>query len=375
MENRTCYCCSLSRRDEAIDLYAYLGRLIKQPLLSKVKHSLQTMPARIYLKLSREIKNNYHGFFSITSDAISSACSIINPIFLNTPQFESDALNQFLDMRLILKFEILNPIRSFKGRGTDYFVKKNARKTSFVCASAGNFGQGMAYACRERNIPLTVFAAETVNSLKLELMRQLGAEIKLIGVDFDAAKVAAKAYALAEGKNFVEDGREVEVSVGAGTIGVELSKYPESIDTLLIPIGNGALISGIAAWYKENHPSTQVIGVVAEGAPSMDLSWRQGRIVTTEYADTISDGIAVRNPVPEALQSMATMVDDIVQVSDKATLQAMKLAHSFVGVVLEPAGAVGLAAAITYKNRFKGQLVATPLCGSNLTEIQMKQWL
>ncbi|MEM6452259.1 MAG: pyridoxal-phosphate dependent enzyme [Cyanobacteria bacterium P01_D01_bin.105] len=312
---------------------------------------------------------------SITSDSILNAYRCINPVFLNTPQFESDSLNQFLNMRLILKVETLNPIRSFKGRGTDYYVKKNRTLSSFVCASAGNFGQGMAYVCREQNIPLTVFAAETANSLKLERMQQLGAEIKLMGVDFDSAKESAKAHALAESKPFVEDGREAEVSIGAGTIGIELGKYSESIETLLIPVGNGALINGIAAWYKANHPSTQIIGVVAEGAPSMDLSWRKGRVVTTEKADTISDGIAVRNPVPEALQSMATTVDDIVQVSDKATLQAMKVIHNFVGIVLEPAGAVGLAAAMTYKNQFKGQLVATPLCGSNLTEMQMKQWL
>ncbi|MEM6253569.1 MAG: pyridoxal-phosphate dependent enzyme [Cyanobacteria bacterium P01_D01_bin.156] len=312
---------------------------------------------------------------SITADLISNAYSIIDPVFLNTPQFESDALNKVLSLRLILKVEILNPIRSFKGRGTDYFIKQNAQKPSFVCASAGNFGQGMAYACQKQNIPLTVFAAETANPLKVERMKQLGAEIKLTGIDFDTAKEAAKTYATAEGKTFVEDGREAEVFIGAGTIGVELSKYSESIETLLIPVGNGALINGIGAWYKANHPSTQVIGVVAEGAPSMDLSWRQGHIVTTENADTISDGIAVRNPVSEALQNMTTTVDDIVQVSDEATLQAMKLAHSLVGVVLEPAGAVGLAAAITYRNRFQGQLMATPLCGSNLTAAQMKRWL
>ena len=314
-------------------------------------------------------------FPSITSDAILNAYGIIDPVFLNTPQYESDAVNTLLEMRLLFKVETLNPIRSFKGRGTDYFVKNNVGKTSFVCASAGNFGQGMAYACRGQNIPLTVFAATTVNPLKLERMRQLGAEIKLAGVDFDAAKEAAKVYALTEKSTFVEDGREAEVSIGAGTIGVELSHYPDSIETLLIPVGNGALISGIAAWFKANHKSTQVIGVVAEGAPSMDLSWRQGSIVTTERVDTISDGIAVRNPVPEALKHMETTVDDIVQVSDQATLQAMKLAHELMGIVLEPAGAVGLAAAITYKNRFKGQLVATPLCGSNLTKTQMQQWL
>ncbi|MEO0395934.1 MAG: pyridoxal-phosphate dependent enzyme [Cyanobacteria bacterium P01_A01_bin.137] len=311
----------------------------------------------------------------LSPQVIEQAAKSIDPIFLNTPQLELGALNDLLDLRLVLKVETLNPIRCFKGRGTDYFVKQNANAVSFVCASAGNFGQGMAYACQKQTIPLTVFAAETANPLKLERMKQLGADIRLAGTDFDAAKDAAKAYALANAQPFVEDGQAAEIATGAGTIGLELGKYPDPIDTLLIPVGNGALINGIAAWYKHSHPRTKVIGVVAAGAPAMDLSWRQGQRVTTESADTIADGIAVRNPVPEALLSMAATVDDIVQVSDDAILNAMRLIHCLVGIVVEPAGAVGVAAAMTNKDRFAGRLVATPLCGSNLTEIQIAQWL
>jgi threonine dehydratase len=311
----------------------------------------------------------------ITSETISQAYRTIDLTFLNSPQYELDALNAVLGTRIVLKVETLNPIRSFKGRGTDYFVKQHADESAFVCASAGNFGQGMAYACRKQSIPLTVFAAETANPLKLERMRQLGAEVKLVGIDFDAAKEAGKAYALARSHTFVEDGREAEISIGAGTIGLELSHYPEAIDTLLVPLGNGALINGIGTWFKANHPTTQVIGVVASGAPAMALSWHQGHIVSTDAVDTISDGVAVRNPVPEALEVMNTTVDDIVQVSDTATLEAMKLAHELGGTVLEPAGAVGLAAAMIYRNRFANRLIATTLCGSNLTKQQMEQWL
>ena len=196
------------------------------------------------------------------------------------------------------------------------------------------------------------------------------------GHDFDAAKAAAKHYTEEnEVLVFVEDSRDPETAVGAGTIGLELSRYPEPLDAVLVPLGNGALINGIGAWFKATNPSTKIIGVVAEGAPSMELSWRRGEVVTTETADTIADGIGVRVPVPEALQSMKGTVDDIVRVSDEATVKAMKLAHTLAGVVLEPAGAVGLAAAKVYANRFAGQLVATPLCGSNLTEDQMTRWL
>ena len=312
---------------------------------------------------------------ALSQQAITSAFDTIDPVFLNTPQFELDALNDTLGLRLVLKVETLNPIRSFKGRGTDLFVAQHISEGPFVCASAGNFGQGMAYACRKRKIPLTVFAAETANPLKLERMRRLGATVTLEGRDFDAAKAAAKSYAEKNDFVFVEDSRDPETATGAGTIGLELSRYPEPLDTVLVPLGNGALINGIGAWFKTTAPNTKIIGVVAAGAPSMDLSWRQGEVVTTETADTIADGIGVRVPVPEALDAMHHTVDDILQVTDEDILEVMRLAHRMAGVVLEPAGAIGLAAAKVYADKFAGQLVATPLCGSNLTEEQIELWL
>ena len=112
--------------------------------------------------------------------------------------------------------------------------------------------------------------------------------------------------------------------------------------------------------------------VVAKASPAMDLSWRQRQTVTTEKANTIADGIAVRNPVPEALQHMKTAVDDIVQVSDDAILEAMKLMHELAGIVVEPTGAVGVAAAMIQRDRPAGQLLATPLCHSNLINAQIE---
>ena len=311
-------------------------------------------------------------------ETVARAAEAIDPVFLNTPQFELGALNDKLNMRLVVKVETLNPIRSFKGRGTDYLVTKlseRAGRPAVVCASAGNFGQGVAYACRKRGLALTVFAAETANPFKLERMQRLGATVKLEGHDFDAAKEAAKSYAAKRDATFVEDGRNPETAEGAGTLALELSRYSDPFDAVLVPLGNGALINGVGAWFKARHPNTKIVGVVAAGAPAMDLSWRSGKLHTTEKADTIADGIGVRIPVPEALEAMRHTVDDILQVTDNDILAAMRLAHETVGVVLEPAGAAGLAAAMVYKDRFAGQLIATPLCGSNLTVEQRAKWL
>lgn len=178
-------------------------------------------------------------------ETIEQAAEVIDPVFLDTPQFELDALNDTLGMRLVLKVETLNPIRSFKGRGTDLFVAQHVSEGPFVCASAGNFGQGMAYACQKRGIPLTVFAAKKANPLKLGRMERLGATVTLAGHDFDAAKAAAKTHAAENGWVFVEDSRDPETATGAGTIGLELSRYPEPLDAVLVPLGNGALINGI----------------------------------------------------------------------------------------------------------------------------------
>jgi threonine dehydratase len=305
---------------------------------------------------------------------IEEAVGVIDPIFRNSPQVTFDALNAHVGMDLVLKIETLNPIRCFKGRGTDYFVGRLQDQTPLVTASAGNFGQGMAYAARKRGIRLTVFAATTANELKLTRMRQLGADVILAGHDFDAAKAAASRYAAQMGWRFVEDGRDTAISEGAGTIAVELARWPERLDAVVVPVGNGAMINGIGTWMKTHSPGTQVVGVCAAGAPSMERSWRSGRVETTETAATIAVGIAVRVPVAQALQAMRATVDDMVLVEDSSVLQAMQLLLAETGVLVEPAGAAGVAAILDQRRRFAGQMVATILCGGNVTAEQFERW-
>ncbi|MEM7735947.1 MAG: pyridoxal-phosphate dependent enzyme [Deinococcota bacterium] len=306
--------------------------------------------------------------------AIQAAHQHIDSVFLNTPQVSFDALNEVVGANVLLKVETLNPIRSFKGRGTSYFVHEHVHEAKLVCASAGNFGQGLAYAGQQQGSQVTVFAATTANPLKLERMRQLGAQVELVGDDFDAAKDAAKAYAREYDYRYVEDGKEAEVTAGAGTLGLELSRHADPLDVVLVPLGNGALLNGIGLWFKANDVPTKIIAVVAAGAPAMDDSWRAGEVINADTVSTIADGIAVRKPVPEALELMQLSTDDVLQVSDEDILNAMKLAQLHAGLVLEPAGAAGLAALLAYPNKFAGQHIATPLCGSNVTEAQLQAW-
>ena len=313
---------------------------------------------------------------AISIDRIREAAEIIDPAFKDTPQFVAESLGERYGVTVVLKVECVNPIRSFKGRGTDYLLHRiGDQPRGFVCASAGNFGQGMAYAARKRGQRLTVFAGVGANALKISRMRSLGAEVVLSGADFDAAKAAAKQHADESGALYVEDGLLPEIAEGAGTIAGELGRLDEPLDAIFVPLGNGSLINGIGTWFKHESPSTRVVGVCAEAAPSMELSWRSGKPTSTESATTIADGIAVRIPIPEALVAMRATTDEVMLVSDEEILDAMKVLFHETGLVVEPAGAAGLAAIVKRRKELEGQRVATPICGGNLTEDHIRRWL
>ncbi len=310
----------------------------------------------------------------LNAQDIENAHKIIDAVFLYSPQYVCESLGETLGCRTILKIETNNPIRSFKGRGADLLCA-NADENELVCASAGNFGQAVAYACRRRNITLTIYAAETANPFKVERMKSLGANVVLAGADFDAAKLEAKRFAEKTSVRFVEDALDIETVIGAGTIGSELSNFGEAIDYLLIPLGNGALFNGIATYFKAKSPATKLVAIQAKGAPAMLDSWREKRLITYETVATIADGIGVRLPVQQALKDMENLIDDGILVAEDSILEAMKLLHQHAGLVVEPAGAVGIAAVLENREKFTDKTIATIICGSNLTAEQISRWL
>jgi len=308
---------------------------------------------------------------SVSLEHIAEARSVIDPVFLDSPQFQNDALSDVVGAEIVLKVECVNPVRSFKGRGAEYFTHvHNAsapRPWTWTCASAGNFGQGLAYAARKHDIALIVYAATTANPFKVERMRQLGAEVRLVGNDFDASKDAGRQFASDEGRTFIEDGRDVAITEGAGTLAVELLQWPEPFDAVLIPVGNGALIGGVGTWLKAHSPATLVIGTGAEAAPAMERSFRERKVVTTETVSTIADGVATRVPVPEAVTTMVEVADDMLLVDDDAIRHATTAIERALGLKVEPAGAVPLAAATVHRERFHGKRLAVVISGSNVS--------
>ncbi len=306
---------------------------------------------------------------SVSLERILEARSVIDPVFLDSPQFQNDALSDVVGAEIIVKVECVNPVRSFKGRGAEYFthVHKASAPCPWTCASAGNFGQGLAYAARKHKIALIVYAATTANPFKVERMRKLGAEVRLVGNDFDASKDACRQFASDEGRTFIEDGRDVAITEGAGTLAVELLQWPEPFDAVLIPVGNGALIGGVGTWLKAHSPATLVIGTGADAAPAMERSFREQKVVTTESVSTIADGVATRVPVPEAVTIMIEVTDDMLLVDDDAIRRAMTAIERDLGLKVEPAGAVPLAAATTHRERFRDKRLAVVISGSNVS--------
>ena len=312
---------------------------------------------------------------AVRAARILDARTLIDPRFLDSRILRVPALDRALGGQVLLKDETANPIRSFKARGAYAFVRRELSPGEpLVTASAGNFGQGLATAAVDRGHPVTVFAAVDANAAKVEAMRAMGATVISEGADFDAAKERGRAWADARGWRFVEDGHEPAISDGAGTIAVELAAEATGLEAVYIPVGNGALAEGIAAYLKHAAPGVSVIGVVAAAAPCMLQSIRARAPLPTATAPTIADGIAVRVPVARAVEALHDLLDDVVSVSEDEISSAMTLLRSTAGIEVEPSAAVGIAAIVRRAREFPGFRAATVLTGANLTEKQRHTW-
>ncbi|WP_290893242.1 threonine/serine dehydratase [Hoeflea sp.] len=330
--------------------------------------------------ITRLIPEDNHPDHRLKLDNIRRAMDLIDPVFLNSPQYDCEPLSEAVGCQLQIKVETANPIRSFKGRGATFLIHERRMRgeiegRSLVGASAGNWGQALAYACRSHRLALVLYASTAANPLKVERMRGFGAEVRLEGDDFDAAKQAAEAFAAESGGMMLADGLDPEASEGACTMALELMSARTPPDCIVVPLGNGAMLTGIARWAKAANPGIQIIGVQATGADAMEKSWRTGTLAFPPAVSTIADGIGVRVPIAEAVADLQGLVDDVHLVEDAALIEAMRLFHGKAGLVAEPSGAAGLAAILSRPEVFRGRRVATILCGGNLTGEQMRTWL
>jgi threonine dehydratase len=291
---------------------------------------------------------------------IEAAAGEIDPVFLDTPQFVSDQLSEELGREVLVKVETLNPIGSFKGRGTSLLARDLDPSHTWVCATAGNFGQGLAYAARSRGAPVHIFVGPDAPEGKVARMRALGAEVEVA----EHSESAAREYAAADERRYlVVDGLEPAIAEGAGTIGAELDAT-DPIDAAVIQLGDGALITGVARWLKSRRPETRVVGVCASGAPAMAESFAAGRPVSVTGEGTIAGALAITDPVPESFARIVELVDEVVLVDDDDLRAAQAVIAEATGVLVEPAGAAGVAAVARHREMLPGDRVAVLLTGA-----------
>ena len=286
--------------------------------------------------------------------AIRAAAEAIDPVFIATPQFVHDGLSERLGVPVVVKVETVNPIRSFKGRGTWVAVRGLAGEGTIgpdrpiVVASAGNFGQGVAYAARPLGVPAVVFTSRHANSSKVARMRALGAAVIESGEDFDDARTASEAYAVEHGAELLVDGDDPRIATGAATLALEITDAIEAgrlpaLAVASVPVGNGALIDGVGAWLRHAAPGIRVVGVQAEGAAAMTLSFAAARPIDTPSATTYADGIASRIAIPRAVELMAGRVDEMHTVGEAALHAAQVELTDALGITVEGAAAASWA--------------------------------
>jgi threonine dehydratase len=302
-----------------------------------------------------------------TPREIEDAAAHLDPAFAHSPLLRGTALDA-TGARVALKVETLNPIRSFKGRGAWAWMRHAGPDVAgVVCASVGNFGQGLGYAARAAGVRCRVFVGASANPLKLDAIRGLGAEVEVGGDSYEQAIDAARRYADSTGHRFVQDGRDPYIAAGAGTIAHELTGAGVVPDVALVPVGNSALILGIAVWLRHRHRDVRIVGVCAEGAPAPALSWRERRVVSTREVRTSADGIAVAEPFAESVAGMLEYVDDMVLVSERSLRDAARMVADELSLLVEPAGVAGVAAMLADPGAYAGAHVFTPLCGGHLS--------
>jgi threonine dehydratase len=293
-------------------------------------------------------------------ERIEAAVAEIPAVFQRTPQFVDERLSLELGRRVVVKVETLNPIGSFKGRGTTLLTRKLDPGRVWVCSTAGNFGQGVAYAARERGAKVQVFVSPAVPAGKVASMRRLGATVAV----HEHPTAAARDYAAEDDERLlVVDGLDPAMAEGAGTIGLEL-EAAGPFDVGVVQLGDGALISGVACWLKSASPQTRVVGVCASGSPAMARSFAARRPIADPGTGTIATAIAVEEPVPESLARVTAFVDDVVLVDDDDLRAAMTLVADSLGVLVEPSGAAGVAALRRHGAEIYGERVALILTGA-----------
>jgi threonine dehydratase len=313
-----------------------------------------------------------------TLQDVYAARQVISRYLPPTPLVRSTAMSEALGCELYLKLETTTPTGAFKVRGGINLLSRltdEERGRGVITASTGNHGQSIAYAARMFGVKAVVAAPEGANPDKVAAIRRLGSEVVLRGRDFDEAREWAEERARLEGYRYVHPANEPLLIAGVGTVSLEIMEALPQVDVIIVPIGGGSGASGHCLVAKRISPTVEVIGVQAEKAPSVYLSWKAGRKVETPEAGTWAEGLMTRVPFDLPLGIIREHIDDIVLVSEEEMRQGVRFLLEAAHQLAEGAGAAPAAAARKLKDRLRGQTVVLVVSGSNITLEQLRRVL
>ncbi len=290
---------------------------------------------------------------------------------LRTPLMLNRNLSEKYNSEVYLKREDLQMVRSYKLRGAYNMMctlSKQQQERGVVCASAGNHAQGFAYSCKKLGIRGIVFMPVITPRQKITQTKMFGGDyidIKLIGDTFDDCAAAAKSYTFDHNMVFIPPFDDYSIIEGQGTVAVEILEDQDDIDYIFIPIGGGGLAAGIGAYFKMVSPSTKIIGVEPEGAASMKAAIEAGQPVTLEKIDNFVDGAAVKRVGDISYEICNDVLDDIVTVPEGKVCTTILDLYNKDAIVVEPAGALSIAALNSYRGKIKKKKVVCIISGSN----------
>ncbi len=300
---------------------------------------------------------------------IKEAREVLSTVIHRTPLLHSRTLSDLTKAEVYLKLENLQKTGAFKVRGAYYKIsklKKLENVSHVVAASSGNHAQGVAYSASLLGVEATIFMPRYTPFYKVNATRSYGAQVILHGDTYDDAYIKAVEFAESKRVPFIHPFDDIDIIAGQGTIGVEIFEDAPNIDIVIVPVGGGGLISGIAVALKKLNERIKVIGVQPSGAPAMFLSYKQGRVVETPSVWSIADGVIVKRPGETTLKIMEETVDDMVLVDDKDIARAVFILLERAKTVAEPAGALSVAALLSGAVEAKGKRVAAVVSGGNV---------
>jgi len=303
----------------------------------------------------------------IDATTIDEARALLARHFAPTPLVRSESLSS-ASQAVHLKNETVLPTGSFKVRGAVYALSANVARGDIrevVTASTGNHGAAVAFAAQLLGVPARIFLPRNANPVKASRIRELGATLVEEGSDLSDAIDAAAVYAERAGAFLLQDAQDPDIPAGPATIGAEILEQLPSVAAVYVPMGDTALIRGVASALKLAGRQIRIVGVVAASAPAYFLSWRAGAVVETDSADTIADGLAVSRPLAPNVAAIRRLVDEVVSVSEGEMLNAIALLNSREAIRAEPSGAAAVAALVRDRGRV-GTCVAL-VTGGNIS--------